>query len=84
MRGREGQLRFDSPGQLKQLFRRNGFHRIKILWIPILPGRFRVLQRLVESGITRVLFAGLPWVGRALSHAYVVAAEKTGRLEPHR
>jgi SAM-dependent methyltransferase len=82
VRGRETRLRFDSPRKLKQTFRSNGFQRVRILWIPILPGRFRALQRVVESGIARTLFAGLPWLGSALSHAYVVAAEKTARREP--
>jgi ubiquinone/menaquinone biosynthesis C-methylase UbiE len=76
VRGREGRLRFDSPRRLKEVFRHNGFERIQVIWIPILPSRLRALQRLVESGIARSLFAVLPWLGSAVSHAYVVAAEK--------
>jgi len=80
-RGDEGRLRFDSPGRLKQVFRRHGFERIRIAWIPILPGRFQAVQRLVESGIARMLLANLPWIGSAVSHACVVAAERSARSE---
>jgi ubiquinone/menaquinone biosynthesis C-methylase UbiE len=76
-RADEGRLRFDSPRQLKEMFRRHGFERIRIGWIPILPGGLQAMQRVVESSAARMLLANLPLVGSAVSHAYVVAAEKT-------
>ncbi|MCC6610738.1 MAG: class I SAM-dependent methyltransferase [Burkholderiales bacterium] len=75
-RGYDSRLRFDSPGQLARVFRRCGLRRVHITWVPILPGRFGRLQRFAESAAVRAMFATLPWLASAASHAYVVAAEK--------
>jgi SAM-dependent methyltransferase len=75
-RGREARVRFDSPAQLMQTFRQNGFRQVRLTWVPILPGRLEALQRSLESDPMRAMLARFPWLGSALSHAYVVTAEK--------
>lgn len=76
LRGNESRLRFDSPRRLTQIFRRCGLKRVQVTWVPIIPGRFGAVQRFAESRAARAMFASLPSLGSALSHAYVVAAEK--------
>jgi SAM-dependent methyltransferase len=76
LRGYDSRLRFDSPGRLTRVFRRCGLRRARVTWVPILPGRFAAMQRFAESRAVRTLFSSLPWLGSALSHAFVVAAEK--------
>jgi ubiquinone/menaquinone biosynthesis C-methylase UbiE len=76
LRGYDSRLRFDSSGRLTQVFRRCGLRRVHVTWVPIIPGRFGAVQRFAESRALRAMFANLPWLGSALSHAYVVAAEK--------
>ena len=76
LRGYDSRLRCDSPGQLTQVFRRCGLRRVRVTWVPIFPGRLGAVQRFAESRGVRAMFANLPWLGSALSHAYVVAAEK--------
>jgi SAM-dependent methyltransferase len=75
-RGRAPRVRFDSPTRLMQSFRQNGFRRVHLTWVPILPARYSALQDFLESGTIRAVFARLPWLGSAVSHAYVVTAEK--------
>jgi len=76
LRGYDSRLRFDSPGQLAQVFRRCGLRQVRVTWVPIFPGRFGAVQRFAESRPVRAIFANLPWLGSALSHAYVIVAEK--------
>jgi len=76
LRGREARVRFESSRQLVHLFRRNGFRRVHITWVPILPARFVTLQRFLESRPVRTVLARVPWLGSAISHAYMVTAEK--------
>jgi ubiquinone/menaquinone biosynthesis C-methylase UbiE len=75
-RGKQTRLRYDSPNHLQEVFRRNGFHKVQIVWIPIFPERLRILQPLFESGPMRTLLRILPRLGSTVSHAYVVSGER--------
>jgi SAM-dependent methyltransferase len=75
-RGRALRVRFDSPKRLMQAFRQTGFRRVHLTWVPILPAGFGAIQDFLESGAIRGMLARLPWLGSAVSHAYVVTAEK--------
>jgi len=74
--GRKHRLRFDSPRLLMQAFRHNGFRDVQITWVPILPVKLWALQRLLETGPVRAVLEDIPWIGSAMSHAFVVNATK--------
>ena len=75
-RREEERLRYDSPRRLTQAFREAGFGDISLMWVPILPGRVKGMQDAFQSAIARTLFARLPWLGSAVSHAYVLSARR--------
>ena len=75
-RRQETRLRYDAPGILKRAFRTNGFRDIRVMWVPILPHGLDAPQAIFESTFARGLFQAFPWLGSALSHAYVVAATR--------
>jgi ubiquinone/menaquinone biosynthesis C-methylase UbiE len=74
--GREARLRYDSPRRLSRAFRESGFQEVQMIWVPIMPRNFQVLQRVLESGIFRALLTILPWFGSAVSHAFVIRARR--------
>lgn len=75
-RGQQTRLRYDSPSALKRALREGGFRSIRVTWVPILPENYRMLQSVMESSIARKLLGALPWLGSAVSHAYVVTARR--------
>jgi len=75
-RGQEMRLRYDAPSALKRAFRESGFSDIRVTWVPILPRRLGALQAILESRMLRGLLEALPWLGSAVSHAYVIAARR--------
>lgn len=76
LRGKPMHLRYESPRRLRLLLRRQGLTRAKVFWVPILPGRLRPLQWLVDNSVARAVFAGAWPLGALLSHAFIVRAEK--------
>ncbi|MCL4797991.1 MAG: methyltransferase domain-containing protein [Burkholderiales bacterium] len=75
-RGQETRLRYDTVGILKRALREGGFRSVRISWVPILPERLRFAQALLESRVVRWLLGALPWLGSAVSHAYVLTARR--------
>jgi len=75
-RGQQTRLRYDVPGALKRAFRESGFRDVRVTWVPILPGKLGALQGILESRIVRRLLQALPWLGSAVSHAYVISAKR--------
>jgi ubiquinone/menaquinone biosynthesis C-methylase UbiE len=75
-RGRMRHLRYDAPRSLTRAFERNGLGRVRVTWVPILPAKAQWLQPVFESRAVRVLLKLLPWIGSAVSHAYVVMGER--------
>lgn len=76
VRGQETRLRYDSVGALKHTLRASGFRDIRVMWVPILPQNLRGVQAFLESEVVRRLLGALPWLGSAISHAYVIAARR--------
>ena len=76
VRGSKTRVRYDFPNHLKGVFEKNGFRRVRIAWIPISPRPLRVLQPLFESSPVVRLLKVSPWLGSAVSHAYVVSGER--------
>jgi SAM-dependent methyltransferase len=75
-RERETRLRYDAPRRLRSAFVRGGFGRVRITWVPILPSSVQALQPVLESALVRTVLDWLPWLASALSHAFVVTAER--------
>ena len=68
-------LRYESPHHLRTLLCREGLVRSKVYWVPILPGRLRPLQWVVDNAVARAVFS-IAWpLGALLSHAFIVRAE---------
>jgi YD repeat-containing protein len=75
-RGQETRLRYDSAGALKRTLRKSGFRTIRVTWVPILPRSLRSLQTILELTIARKLLGAIPWLGSAVSHAFVIRARR--------
>ncbi len=76
LRGKPMHLRYESPRRLLSLLRDAGLVKTRIFWVPILPGRLRLLQWLVDNPVTRAVFAVAWPLAAFLSHAFIVYAEK--------
>jgi len=72
--GRPRHLRYEAPWRIKRLCRECGFSKVRLYWMPIMPGRARRLQQLVESRPVTCLLAYVPLLGMAVSHAFIVRA----------
>jgi hypothetical protein len=80
---RERHLRYDTPLSLRRAFERNALGGVQIMWVPILPAWAQRFQCVFESGALRAALKSLPWIGSALSHAYVVTGERQAGSEMH-
>lgn len=76
LRGLPPHLRYDDPAELAEILRRNGFERVRVHWVPIMPGKLKALQGLIESAAVAALLRALPFLGRWLSHAFVLQATR--------
>ncbi|MCC7547510.1 MAG: methyltransferase domain-containing protein [Burkholderiales bacterium] len=72
-------LRYDDPADLAATLRRSGFDDVRVHWVPIMPGKLRGLQSAVECAPVRSLLRALPFLGRWLSHAFVLQARRTDK-----
>jgi SAM-dependent methyltransferase len=83
MRGRPPHLRYERPGRFAAALREAGFNDIRVHWIPLVPGRFERLQRVLEGPVMQVLFRWIPPLGALVSHSFFVTgtrtAQRTGR-----
>lgn len=71
-------LRYDHPSALAAALSRSGFTDVQIHWVPIMPGKLSALQGFVESAPIKRLLRALPFLGRWLSHAFVLQARRAG------
>lgn len=78
-RGQPMHLRYESPRVLSRIMADAGFDDLTLHWLPIVPARMRLLQPVVESRVARYVFAHVPPVGGALSHAFVIRAMRASR-----
>lgn len=76
-RGLPPHLRYDDPAELTAVLRRNGFEEVRVYWVPIMPGKLKSLQGVMESAPVRTLLSALPLLGRWLSHAFVIQARRS-------
>lgn len=76
LRGKPMHLRYESPRRLQVLLSNAGLVKARIFWVPIFPGRLRLLQSMVDNPVARAVFAVAWPLGAFLSHAFIVYAEK--------
>jgi SAM-dependent methyltransferase len=76
---RSEHLRYESPRQLERALRECGFIDIRLHWLPIVPPRARILQRLIESRPADWSLRIVPFLGLLLSHAFIVRGRKPER-----
>jgi SAM-dependent methyltransferase len=77
LRGRAPHLHYESPRRLRRLVRDAGMAEVRLLWLPILPGRLQRWQGWLEHPAVVRLLHGVPGLGALVSHSVVVVA--TGR-----
>jgi SAM-dependent methyltransferase len=69
-------LRYDTPDRLTQLLLDHGATKVRLYWIPILPGFLQRFQPLLEARTMQRLLTRNPWLASPLSHAFLVSARK--------
>ena len=79
LRGRAYHLRYESPWRLRRSARALGLQEVRILWLPILPGRLQRWQPLVESQPFVAALRIVPLLGALLSHSFVLVARVPAR-----
>jgi len=72
--GRPRHLRYESPWRIKRLCQECGFSDVRLYWMPIVPGRARRLQQLIESPPLSWLLTYVPLFAMSISHAFIVRA----------
>ena len=83
VRGMPPHLRYDRPAKLADALRRSGFEEVRVCWVPILPGRLSAFQNIVERAPLRALLHALPFIGRWVSHAFVLQARRAAPSHSH-
>lgn len=76
LRGKPRHLRYESPRRMKRLMEQAGLVDVRIHWIPILPGRLRVLQSAADSAAIGMLLRHVPGLGALLCHSCLVVGTK--------
>ena len=76
LQGRPPHVRYESPYYLKRVVRDTGFDQVRLLWLPILPGRLQALQPLIESRPVAGMLRWVPGLGALLSHSMVVTGKR--------
>ncbi|NOX91845.1 MAG: class I SAM-dependent methyltransferase [Gammaproteobacteria bacterium] len=76
LQGKPPHLRYESPRQIKRLFRSAGLLDVRLFWLPILPARLNYFQKLFETAFIYHLFLWLPPLGALLSHSFVVCGRR--------
>lgn len=79
LRGRAYHLRYESPWRLRRAAQAFGLQQVRILWLPILPGRLQRWQPLVESRAAVAVLRIVPLLGALLSHSFVLVAHVPAR-----
>lgn len=69
-------LRYESPARVMRMLEECGFTGVRLYWMPIVPGRSRALQRLVEAPAVDRLLRLMPFLAKLISHAFIVHATK--------
>lgn len=75
--GRSLNLRYDRPEALVHLLEAAGAEDVRLYWIPILPGAFRLLRPLLEIGPVRALLHRFRPLGSLVSHGFLLGARRS-------
>ncbi len=73
LKGCPDHLRYESPAYMRSLLREAGIEDIKIIWMPMLPGRWYHLQSWVER--LQFLFQ-LPIISHLFCHSFLICGRK--------
>lgn len=76
LRGKPPHLRYERPGRLKACLRDAGFDRVALYWMPLAPGRFQAVQRVLDSSLMRSVMRWFPVLGALLSHSFLLVGTK--------
>lgn len=74
--GKPIHLRYESPWVIRRIMVSHGLRDIEIHWMPIVPGRWPRLQRVVEGAVARWIFRHVPLAGLIFCHAFIVCGER--------
>jgi SAM-dependent methyltransferase len=69
-------LRYESAATLLRILASAGFARPILTWLPLMPSRLHGLQPAFNSLLARRLLTGLPSVGSAISHSFLIGAQR--------
>jgi SAM-dependent methyltransferase len=72
--GKAAHLRYDEPAAFKAALAQSGFDSLQLHWAPIVPGRWRALQRLVETSMFSATLNAVPPLAARLSHSILLRA----------
>jgi SAM-dependent methyltransferase len=72
--GRTAHLRYDEPAEFKTALAQSGFDSLQLHWAPIVPGKWRVLQRLVETSMCNATLNAVPPLAARVSHSILLRA----------
>jgi SAM-dependent methyltransferase len=72
--GRAAHLRYDIPSEFSAALAQSGFDSLRMHWAPIVPGRFRVVQRLVETRVFNATLHAVPPLAVRVSHSILLRA----------
>lgn len=78
VRKRPPHLRYDDPRELTDRLQKLGFTHVHVHWVPIMPSKLRNLQSVFESAPVKSALGAVPFLGRWLSHAFVLHARRAG------
>ena len=73
-RGLPAHLRYDRPEDFRSALRASGFGSIQAHWAPIVPGKLRLLQPLVDTAVVTTMLNAVPPLAAALSHSMLLHA----------
>lgn len=79
LRGRPDHLRYESPRRLRRIMEAAGASEVRLIWLPIVPGRWQRFQAILESRPVARLLHAVPPLGALLSHSFVLVATKAGQ-----
>ncbi len=74
LKGQKDHLRYDSPIALKRQVRKLGGTNIELIWLPILPERFKKYQPLLDSKISEYIFKHIDFVSILFCHSFIIRA----------
>jgi SAM-dependent methyltransferase len=82
LKGQPMHLRYESPATIKRLMRSEGLERVRLHWLPILPGRLQRFQPCIETSAARWIFRTVPLVGLLISHSFIVSGDRPASTPP--